>query len=116
MERFPFRVVNDDCYPYVSGVSGSVEKCRVPRRANLQTMKCRLPKSPNSIHSSNGDHKERKELFRTPPAYRVAEKEEDIMNELRERGPVQGNELLNQQGHCWTPSTSFKCKYGFQPR
>lgn len=79
-----FGVVNEDCYPYKSGLTGSVERCKVSRRANLATMGCQLPTG-----NSDGKRKPRKGLFRTPPAYRIAQKEEDIMNEIKLRGPVQ---------------------------
>ena len=79
--HFLCRVVDEDCYPYTSGSSGSVEKCRAPRKASMLSMRCR----PKDREASK-----RTELFRTPPAYRVAQLEEDIMNEIRERGPVQG--------------------------
>ena len=77
-------MILEDCYPYVAGESGLPGKCRVPRRgATLQSVGCRLPASSSSS-------KPRTELFRTPPAYRVAPEEHDIMNEIRARGPVQG--------------------------
>ena len=84
-------MVNEECYPYVSGGTGTIETCRVPRRANLLTMKCDLPKM-QAVNTGNSQkkRKERKELFRTPPAYRIAQLEEDIMNEIHEHGPVQG--------------------------
>lgn len=83
------RVVNEECYPYISGVTGEVERCKVPRRANLMTMNCQLVNSGKAPQSKPS----RKSLFRTPPAYKIAPVEEDIMNEILQRGPVQGSHL-----------------------
>lgn len=68
-------------------MTGTVEKCKVPRRANLMTMQCQLV---NAAKVRTEPGKERKSLFRTPPAYRIAQKDQDIMNEIRQRGSVQG--------------------------
>ena len=40
-----YGVVNDECYPYVSGQTGKVNKCKVGRRSNLLTLGCQLTKS-----------------------------------------------------------------------
>lgn len=85
-------MVNEECYPYISGMTGTVEKCKLPRRANLMTMQCQLVNAASSRTGSEPG-KQRKSLFRTPPAYRIAQKDEDIMNEIKQRGSVQG--LLN---------------------
>lgn len=85
-------MVNEECYPYLSGRTGSVEKCKASRRATLSSMQCQLVNaSPKRLE----EKRERRGLFRTPPAYRIAPKEEDIMNEIRERGPVQGEFNFN---------------------
>ena len=52
-------------------------------------MNCQLVNSAKRT-SRVTDKPPRKGLFRTPPAYRIAQKEEDIMNEIMQRGPVQG--------------------------
>lgn len=52
------------------------------------TMKCQLINA--AVGRPKVDKPPRKGLFRTPPAYRIAPKEEDIMNEILLRGPVQG--------------------------
>ncbi|XP_057373493.1 uncharacterized peptidase C1-like protein F26E4.3 [Daphnia carinata] len=83
-----FGVVNEECYPYISGRTGQVEKCKVPRRGNLATMKCRLINAA-ARSSQDTDKPQRKGLFRTPPAYRIAPFEDDIMNEILQHGPVQ---------------------------
>ena len=86
---FDCSVVNEECYPYTSGQTGQVERCKVPRRGNLSTMKCQLVNA--AVGSTRpSDKPQRKGLFRTPPAYRIALQEEDIMNEIIQRGPVQG--------------------------
>lgn len=82
-------MVNEDCYPYVSGKSGQVERCKVPRRANLMSMNCQLVNRA-VVETPDKGKPQRKGLFRTPPAYRIAPVEEDIMNEILQRGPVQG--------------------------
>ncbi len=72
------RVVNEECYPYISGRTGQVDKCKVPRRGNLATMKCQLVNAAVR-KSDRSDKPPRKGLFRSPPAYRIAPFEDDIM-------------------------------------
>lgn len=92
----PDRVVNEECYPYTSGYTGQVERCKVPRRANLMTMQCQLVNAAVGRSRSVSDNKpQRKGLFRTPPAYRIAQQEDDIMNEILQRGPVQGTSNIS---------------------
>jgi len=81
-------VVNDECYPYVSGLTGKVEKCKVSRRSNLMSMGCQLVNAATGDDASEAPRR-RKSLFKTPPAYRIAPLEFDIMNEISGRGPVQ---------------------------
>lgn len=85
---FIFSVVNEECYTYTSGTTGQVERCRVSKKANLMSMQCQLVNLAR--RGGNSGKPARKGLFRTPPAYRIAPVEEDIMNEIRQRGPVQG--------------------------
>lgn len=68
-------MVDDECYPYI-GVS---DRCKVHRQDTLRSLQCTLPvKVPR-------DH-----LYRVGPAYSLRN-ETDIMNEIFESGPVQGN-------------------------
>lgn len=53
------------------------------------TMKCQLVNAAVGRPKVSGKP-QRKGLFRSPPAYRIAPQEEDIMNEILLRGPVQG--------------------------
>lgn len=69
-----YRVVNDDCYPYIAGVN----KCKVKRTDNLITAGCNLPTKVPRNH-----------LYRVGPAYSL-NNETDIMIEIMESGPVQG--------------------------
>jgi len=84
-----YGVVNDDCYPYVSGETGTVNKCKVGRRSNLLTMGCRLTKGVYSSGQDESATSSQKGLFKTLPAYRISPRQTDIMNEIRQRGPVQ---------------------------
>ncbi|GAB6030919.1 hypothetical protein CHUAL_007747 [Chamberlinius hualienensis] len=73
-----FGVVSDDCYPYRSGFDGQKQRCHVTRDTWSDTSRC----SPDGRVSEGM-------LYRSPPAYRVNSKEEDIMTEIQTNGPVQ---------------------------
>ena len=85
-----YGVVNDECYPYVSGQTGKVNKCKVGRRSNLLTLGCQLTKSGYGSGRDESATSSQKSLFKTLPAYRISPRQFDIMNEIRQRGPVQG--------------------------
>lgn len=70
-----YSVVDEDCYPY----KGKEDKCRIPRRGSWKHTHCPLPDNP-----------QRKEMYKVSPAYRLGN-ETDIMYEIIENGPVQGN-------------------------
>ncbi|XP_076040247.1 putative peptidase C1-like protein F26E4.3 [Oratosquilla oratoria] len=72
-----FGVVNEECFPYQSGHTSQKGSCKVPRGANLLTQRCHVTRN------------NRKELYKMEPPYRVSSKEEDIMYEIMENGPVQ---------------------------
>ena len=91
-----YGVVNDDCYPYVSGETGTVNKCKVGRRSNLLTMGCRLTKGVYSSGQDESATSSQKGLFKTLPAYRISPRQTDIMNEIRQRGPVQGITIITR--------------------
>lgn len=75
-----YSVVDEPCYPYTAG-SGFLERCRLPKRANLLTARCNPPAHPQTVF--------RTDLYRMGPAYRLGS-EQDIMYEIMESGPVQG--------------------------
>jgi hypothetical protein len=58
-----------------------MERCRIPKRANLLTARCKPPPHPQTVL--------RTDLYRVGPSYRLGS-EEDIMYEIMESGPVQG--------------------------
>lgn len=70
-----YRVVDSECFPYIAGAN----RCKVRRFDNLQTAGCQLPSNVP-----------RKEFYRVGPAYSL-NNETDIMIEISESGPVQGN-------------------------
>lgn len=73
-------VVEERCYPYIGDYKTS-SKCKVARGIrSLKAARC-LPQ--HSIEPP------RLELYRTGPAYRI-KSEQDIMHEILESGPVQG--------------------------
>ncbi|XP_042204646.1 uncharacterized peptidase C1-like protein F26E4.3 [Homarus americanus] len=74
-----FGVVNEECYEYESGRTGKLPRCRIPRNANLFNLRC----------SANDVVYQRRNLYRTEPAYRISGKEVDIQWEILTNGPVQ---------------------------
>lgn len=58
-----------------------MERCRLPKRSNLLTARCKPPAHPQTVL--------RTDLYRVGPSYRLGS-EEDIMYEIMESGPVQG--------------------------
>ncbi|XP_066951283.1 uncharacterized peptidase C1-like protein F26E4.3 [Macrobrachium rosenbergii] len=72
-------VVNEECYTYESGSTGKVAACRIPRRANLFSLRCAAKQVVF----------QREDLYKTEPAYRISGKEEDIQWEIMTNGPVQ---------------------------
>lgn len=76
-----FRLVDDECYPYV----GETSRCKVKRYDTLKSAGCTLPtKVP------------RENLYRVGPAYSL-NNESDIMLEIMESGPVQGKITAQQK-------------------
>lgn len=73
-------MVDEPCYPYTA-TSGFLERCRLPKRSNLLTARCKPPAHPQTVL--------RTDLYRMGPAYRLGS-EQDIMYEITESGPVQG--------------------------
>lgn len=68
-------MVDEGCYPYIAAPN----QCKVRRGDSLSSVGCQLPiKVPR-------DH-----LYRVGPAYSL-NNETDIMIEIMESGPVQGN-------------------------
>ncbi|KAG0715903.1 putative peptidase C1-like protein F26E4.3 [Chionoecetes opilio] len=72
-------VVNEGCFKYVSGNTGKVPECRIPRGGNMLTLRCA---ADEAVYKRRG-------LYRTEPAYRISGKEEDIQWEIMTNGPVQ---------------------------
>lgn len=72
-------VVNEECYEYESGSTGKVPECRIPRRASLFNLRC----------AAREVVYQRRNLYKTEPAYRISGKEEDIQWEILKNGPVQ---------------------------
>jgi hypothetical protein len=58
-----------------------MERCRLPKRSNLLTARCKPPPHPQTVL--------RTDLYRVGPSYRLGS-EQDIMYEIMESGPVQG--------------------------
>lgn len=86
-----YGVVNDECYPYVSGQTSKVSKCKAGRRSNLLSMGCQLTRTFYGSGRDESATSFQKSLFKTLPAYRISPRQFDIMNEIYQRGPVQGN-------------------------
>lgn len=76
------RIVNDDCFPYIAGVN----KCKIKRTDTLASAGCALPTKVPRNH-----------LYRVGPAYSL-NNETDIMIEIMESGPVQGNSQAKVDG------------------
>ena len=73
-------MVSDDCYPYRSGEMKKTGLCMIPRYKMLSSkVKCPSSKQENSP------------AYQTSPPYRIAPSEKEIMKEIVENGPVQGN-------------------------
>lgn len=74
-----FGVVNEECYVYESGRTSHLPPCTIPRSDNLFSMGC----------AGNNVVYQRKNLYKTEPAYRISGKEIDIQWEILTNGPVQ---------------------------
>ncbi|KAJ9592500.1 hypothetical protein L9F63_015817 [Diploptera punctata] len=96
-----FGVVDEPCYPYTAG-TGIVEKCRLPKRSNLLTARCSPPANPP-----------RHEMYRTGPAYRLG-KEQDVMYEIMESGPVQATMKVYQDFFSYRGGVYHRSGYGNQ--
>lgn len=72
-----FGVVTDQCYPYISGLSGEKGNCEIPRDPAEEKVRCPNTTALESL------------LYRSPPVYRIGTREEDIMTEIKTNGPVQ---------------------------
>ncbi|CAH1254878.1 TINAGL1 [Branchiostoma lanceolatum] len=69
-------VTTDACYPYTSGNSPQADRCAVPRSNGR----------PYPCPSNNGETTKK---YQSSPAYKISNKEEDIMKEIMTNGPVQ---------------------------
>ncbi|XP_078677123.1 tubulointerstitial nephritis antigen-like [Branchiostoma floridae x Branchiostoma belcheri] len=69
-------VTTDACYPYSSGSSAQAGQCAVPRSNGR----------PYPCPSNNGDTTMK---YQSSPAYKISNREEDIMKEIMTNGPVQ---------------------------
>ncbi|CAG7731847.1 unnamed protein product [Allacma fusca] len=76
-----FGVVDESCYPYESGVTGTTGNCLISRKIKSlrELNQCRVS---NQLSG-------RSELYRSQPAYRISPKESDIKYEIMTFGPVQ---------------------------
>lgn len=100
-----FRVVDEDCYPWLGGKS---DKCKVPRRGKLSDAGCRRRNSYNL----------RNEMYKVGPAYRLGN-ETDVMQEILTSGPVQGKKKLEPISYSFdtfsilndTIFTQLPCEY-----
>lgn len=72
---FNFSLVDEECLPY----DGREQKCSMPRKGTLQSSGCKSPQG-----------KGRLERYHVSPAYRLGN-ETDIMYEILNSGPAQGN-------------------------
>lgn len=71
---FDFSLVDNDCYPYTAEPS----RCKIHRLDTLSSAGCELPSKVPRDH-----------FYRVGPAYSL-NNESDIMIEILESGPVQG--------------------------
>lgn len=71
-------IVSDDCFHYTSGDTKKTGTCPLPK--TLQALKeAKCPQEGVPI-----------KVFQSTPPYRISPKEEEIMKEIMENGPVQG--------------------------
>lgn len=80
-----YGVVDEACYPYTAGYGS--KGCRLPKRSNLLTARCKPPSHPQTVL--------RRDLYRVGPSYRLGS-EKDIMYEIMESGPVQATMKVYQ--------------------
>ena len=79
-----YRVVDEQCYPYLSGSSGAAGTCKISRRVKSLLETAQECRTGNELSGRKG-------LYRSLPAYRISSKEDDIKHEIMTYGPVQGN-------------------------
>ena len=79
-----------------------MERCRLPKRSNLLTARCKPPSHPQTVL--------RTDLYRVGPSYRLGS-EQDIMYEIMESGPVQGTPQHLEV--CITETTNILGMVGF---
>jgi hypothetical protein len=92
------RIVDEECYPYRSGVTGIPGDCKISRKTySLADVK----ECPTANRLSG-----RTELYKTGPAYRIKSDENDIKYEILTSGPVQGTQYNKKKCEC-TGSNSF---------
>ncbi|ETN76701.1 papain family cysteine protease [Necator americanus] len=79
-------VVDEQCYPYESGVTREPGDCRIPKRSytNGNGLTCPAGASLDST------------AYKMTPPYRVASREEDIMTEIITNGPVQATFVVHE--------------------
>ncbi|XP_023712916.1 uncharacterized peptidase C1-like protein F26E4.3 isoform X2 [Cryptotermes secundus] len=99
-----FGVVDEPCYPYTA-TSGFLERCRLPKRSNLLTARCKPPAHPQTVL--------RTELYHMGPAYRLGS-EQDIMYEIMESGPVQATMKVYQDFFLYRGGVYHRSDYGPQ--
>lgn len=71
-------VADDECYPY----DAVVGRCRATKSTNLKDLGCSIP-----------DFRQTENLYKMGPAYSLFN-ETDIMYEIKNYGPVQGEMTL----------------------
>ncbi|VDD97640.1 unnamed protein product [Enterobius vermicularis] len=76
-------VVSEQCYEYNSGHTGKLGKCQIPRTAFF---------SDDGLECPSGGMDNN--IYKMTPAYRISNKEEDIMTEIITNGPVQATFLV----------------------
>uniref|UniRef100_A0A0N5AZQ7 SMB domain-containing protein n=1 Tax=Syphacia muris TaxID=451379 RepID=A0A0N5AZQ7_9BILA len=78
-------VVSEDCYNYKSGHNSKPGKCHIPHSTFFSDDGLECPSTANDANNT---------LYRMTPAYRISNKEEDIMTEIMTNGPVQATFLV----------------------
>lgn len=76
-------IVDEDCFPYVSGQTEDAGRCLISRSASL--LDCKTSNPPAN----------RTEPYKTGPSYRISQYEDDIKYEIQTYGPVHGKQKKN---------------------
>lgn len=80
-----FRVVADECYPYISGKTQNPGECQMPK-AMLRE------ENPICVDPEAANH----QIYKMTPPYRVSSREHDIQTEILMNGPVQATFLVHE--------------------